>query len=96
MRQMHLVTVARRAFLPAIKHDLLPGAIVLDVTITILPVQIFIHRRFHSLNSLVIEIGEPDDVTKHRPVRIKPRGIVLEINPAQILFAKFGPKRVGC
>ena len=44
MRQMHLITVPRRSFLPAIKHHLLPGAVVFDVTVTILAVEIFFHR----------------------------------------------------
>ena len=88
-REVDLVAVTRRAFLPAIKHDLLAGAVVLDVAITILAVQIFFHRRFHALDALVIEIGEPDDVTKHRAVRINARRIALEINAAQILRVQF-------
>ncbi len=86
---MNLVTVARRPLLAAIEHHLLTGPVVLDVAIAILAVQIFLHGRFHALNSVMFEIGESDDVAKHRAVRINARGVVLEINAAQILRAQF-------
>ena len=92
--QMHLVTVARRAFLPAIRHDLLAGAVVLDETVTVLSVEIFFHRRFHALDAAMIEIREPDHVAKHRAVGIDARGVVLEVNAAQICRAKFFTQRV--
>src|SRR5262245_23648197 len=41
--QVHLVTVTRRALLPAVRHVLLAGAVVLDETVAVLFVQIFFH-----------------------------------------------------
>jgi hypothetical protein len=80
--QVHLIAVARGAFLAAVKHDLLAGAVMLDVTIAILAMQIFFHGRFHALDAAVLEIGETDHVAKHRAVRINPGGVPLEINAA--------------
>ena len=62
---MNLVTVTRRAFLAAVKDDFLPRAVMLDKTISILPVQIFLHGSFNALDAVMIEISEADDVTKH-------------------------------
>ena len=93
---MDLVTVTRRAFLPTIKDEFLAGAIVFDETETILPVQIFVHGGFHALDSFVVEIGETDNMAKHRAIGIKPRDVVLEINAADVCDPKFGAKRVGC
>ena len=91
--EVDLVTVARRPFLPAIKHHLLPGAVMLDEAVTILAVEIFFHGRFDSLDPAMLEIGEADDVAKHRAVRINPGRIALEINAAQILRPQFFPER---
>ena len=92
--EMNLIAVARSAFLAAIKHDLLTGAIVFDVTVAVLPVQIVFHGSFHALNATVIEVGEPDNVREHRAVRINAGGIALKINAAQILRTEFSSKRI--
>ncbi len=94
--QMDLTAVARRAFLSAIRHDLLPGAIVFDEAITILPMKVFLHRRFHALDATMFEIGKSDDVAKHRAVWVNASGIVFEINSTQILRAKFFPRARAC
>ena len=93
--QPDVVAVAGRALLPAIKHDLLAGPITLGVTIAVLAVQIFFHRRLDALNSSMIEIGESDHVTKHRAVGIKTGRVALEIDAAQILGAQFVAQRLG-
>ena len=36
----------------------------------------------------MLEVREPDDVTKHRAVRVDPRGIPLKINPTQVSGAE--------
>ena len=79
-RQVNLVTVTGGAFRPAIEHDLAAGPVVLDVTIAILAAQVLVHGGFHSLDSSMFKIGEPDDVAKHRSVRINPHGIRTEID----------------
>ena len=92
---MNLIAVARRAFLPSVEDDLLTGTIVFDVAIAILPMKIFLHRRFHALNAAMFEIRESDDVTKHGAIRIDARGVMFEINPTQISGAKFFAQRAG-
>src|SRR5437660_621410 len=92
---MDLIAIAWRSLLAAIKHDLLARSIVLDVTVTVLSVQVFVERTFHALDALVLEIGESDDVTKHDAVRINSSRVSLEINAAQILRAQFLTERVG-
>ena len=86
---MNLITVARRAFLSAIENDFLAGAIVFDVTITVLPAQVFVERTFHALNAVALEVRETDHVTQHQAVRINPGRVPLEINAAQIFGVKF-------
>ena len=43
----------------------------------------------------MIEVGEPDHVTKHDAVRINSSRVLFEINAAQVLGAKFLAKRAG-
>ena len=63
--EVDLITVLGRALLSTIKNDLLAGPIMLDVTVPVLSMEIFLHRSFHALNAVMVEIGESDDVTKH-------------------------------
>src|SRR5438128_10993317 len=81
---MDLIAVARRAFLASKRNNLLPGTVAFDIAITVLPAQIFIHRSFHALNTVMLKIRESDDVTKHGPVRVDATGVVFEINSPQI------------
>ena len=92
---MDLVAIPWRAFLASIWNDLLADTIALGVAISVLPMKIFFHRSFHALNAMMFEICESDDVTKHGAIRINTRGVMLEINPAQISGAKFCPQRAG-
>src|SRR6266568_7196714 len=92
---MHLIAVARRAFLAAIKYELLAGAIVLNVTIAVLAAQIFIERAFHALDAAMLEVSETDHVTKHDAVGINTGRVLFEINAAYILGAQFLAKRVA-
>src|SRR5260370_33369608 len=87
--QMNLIAVARRSFLPTIRHDFLASAVVFDEAKTILPMKIFLHRSFHSLDTTMVEVGESDDMAKHRGVWVNASGVVLEINSAQISGTKF-------
>src|ERR1041384_8828406 len=91
---MDLVAVARSALLPSIRYDLLTSSIVLDETISILPVKVFLHRGFYSLDAVVIKVGKSYDMTKHGPIRVDARGVVLEINSAQLVRSKFLAQRV--
>src|SRR5436309_390278 len=91
---MHLVTVPRRALLPAIRHDLLTGAVVLDETVAVLSVEVFFHRGFNPLDAVAIEIRKPIHVAKHRAVGVDARGVVLEEDSAQLARAKFFTQRV--
>src|SRR5882762_10497991 len=86
---MDLIAVALRALLSAIRDDLLSGAIVFDEAKTVLPMKIFLHRRFHSLDTTMVEVGESNDMAKHRPVWVNASGVVLEVNSAQISATKF-------
>src|SRR6266403_2862414 len=92
---MDLVAIARRAFLTSIRNDLLADTIVFDVAISVLSMKIFLHRSFYALNAMMFEICESDDVTKHGAIRINTRGVMFEINPAQISGAKFCAQRGG-
>ena len=96
--QMDLVTVARSALLPSVRHDLLPGPIVLDKTIAVLSVKVLLHRGFHTLDAVMIKIGKSDDMTKHGSIWVYARGVVLEINSTQVADAKFFTQRIcsGC
>src|SRR5204862_2707768 len=91
---MHLVTVTWRALLPPIRHDLLAGAVVLDETVAVLPVEVFFHRGFNALDAAVIKIRKPNDVAKHRAVGVDARGVVLEIDSAQIAGTEFFTQRI--
>ena len=91
--KMDLVAVARGALLSPVGHDLLAGAVVLDETITVLPMKIFLHRSFHTLNPVMFEVGESDDVAKHGAIWVNPRGIMFEINSTQVSGAKFLAQR---
>ena len=93
--QVDLIAVARGALLSPIEHDFLAGAIMLDVTVAVLPVQIFFHRRFHALDAVMFEIGESDHMTEHGTIWINPRGVVFQIDAAQILAAQFFAQRIG-
>ena len=84
---MDLVAVVWRAFLAAVEDDFLPSSVVLDVAVAILTVQVIFHRAFHALDSAMIEIGEADNMTQHRAIRINTAGVALEINATQILRA---------
>ena len=86
---MHLVTVPRRALLSAIRNDLLAGAIMLDETVAVLPVEVFLHRAFDALDAVMIEIGKPDYVAKHRAVGVDARGVMLEVNSTHISGTEF-------
>src|SRR5438552_11696290 len=86
---MYLVTVPRRALLPAIGHDLLAGTVVLDETVAVLPVEVFLHRAFDALDAVMIEIGKPDYVAKHGAVGVDARGVMLEINSTHISGTEF-------
>src|SRR5262245_51611642 len=92
---MHLVTVPRLALLPAIRHDLLACAVMLDETEPILSMEVFFHRRFNALDTVMIEICKPNHVAKHRAVGVNARGVVLEIDSAEIAGAEFFTQR-GC
>src|SRR5262245_4435580 len=91
---MHLVTVPRVALLPAIRHDLLARAIVLDETEAVLSVQVFLHRCFNALDTVMIEICKSNYVAKHRAVGVDARGVVLEVDSAEIAGAEFFTQRV--
>src|SRR5258708_7307182 len=65
-------------------YDLLSGAIVFDEAKTVLPMKIFLHRRFHSLDTTMVEVGESNDMAKHRAIRVNPSGVVLEIDSTEI------------
>ena len=80
--QMHLITISRRALLAAIKHQLLAGAVMLDVAIAVLTAQVIVERTFHSLNAAMLEIGETDDMAQHHAVRINSGRVLFEINAA--------------
>src|SRR5438128_476001 len=69
------------------------GTIVFDEAITVLSMKIFLHRRFHALNTVMFEVGESDDMAKHGAIRVDARGIVFEINSMQISDAKFFAQR---
>src|SRR6266481_1586194 len=86
---MDLIAVALRALLSAIRDDLLSGAIVFDEAKTVLPMKIFLHRRFHSLDTTMVEVGESNDMAKHGAVWVDASGVMLEINSAQISGTKF-------
>ncbi len=43
----------------------------------------------------MIEVGETDHVAKHRLVRINPHGIVLKLDPAQLLRIQLGLERIS-
>src|SRR5207302_1929438 len=89
--EAELVLVARRALLAAIKHQLLAGAVMLDVAIAVLTMQILVERTFHSLNAVVLKISEPDDVAQHHAVGINAGRVLFEINAAQTLGPQFLP-----
>src|SRR6266480_4669044 len=91
---MDLVAVPRRPLLSPIRYDFLASSVVFDETIAILPVKILLHRGFHPLDTAVIKVGKSNDVTKHRTIWVDARGIVLEINSAQIADTKFVTQRV--
>src|SRR5438874_9240117 len=76
---MNLIAVARRSLLPTIRHDFLASAVVFDEAKTILPMKIFLHRSFHSLDTTMVEVGESNDMAKHRAVWVDTSGIMLEI-----------------
>src|SRR4029077_8132489 len=90
---MDLIAVALRALLSAIRDDLLSSAIVFDEAKTVLPMKIFLHRRFHSLDTTMVEVGESNDMAKHRAIRVNPSGVVLEIDSTEISGTKFFPQR---
>src|SRR6266508_451474 len=90
---MDLVAVARRALLASLRHDLLTGPSMFDEAITVLPMEVFLHRRFHAWNNVMCEVGESDDMAKHGAIRVDARGVVLEINPVQISGAEFFAQR---
>src|SRR5438552_9598686 len=90
---MNLIAVARRPFLPTIRHDFLASAVVFDEAKTILPVKIFLHGSFHSLDTAMVEVGESNDMAKHRAVWVNASGVVLEINSTQISGTKFFTQR---
>src|SRR6266508_5976444 len=90
---MNLITVARGALLPSLRHDFLAGAVMFDEAKTILSMKVFFHRRFNSLDTAMVEVGESNDVAKHRAIWVNPSGIVLEINSTQISSAKFFAQR---
>src|SRR5436190_7089282 len=92
--QMYLVAVPRRALLPAIGHDLLAGSVVLDETVAVLAVEVFFHRGFGALDAVVIEIGKPDYVAKHRAVGVDACGVVLEVNSTHIAGTEFFTQRI--
>src|SRR5260370_1498716 len=92
---MDLVAIARRPFLTSIRNDLLADTIVFGVAISVLSMKIFLHRSFHALNAMMFEVCEPDDVTKHGAIRINTRGVMFEINPAQISGAEFCAQSAG-
>src|SRR5262245_64352555 len=75
--QMNLIAVARRAYLTAIRHDFLSGAILFDEEKTILPVKVFLHRSFNSLDTTMVEVSESNDMGKHRAVWVNASGVVL-------------------
>src|SRR5438093_12096491 len=85
---MELVAVARRPLLSAVRHDFLASAVVFDETIAVLPVKILLHRGFHPFDAAVIKVGKSNNVTKHRAIRVDARGVMLEINSAQIAGTK--------
>src|SRR6266567_3631006 len=87
--QMDLVAVARSALLSAVRYDLLARPVVFDETIAVLPVKILLHRGFHALDTVMIKVGKSNDVAKHGAIWINARGIMLEINSAQISGTKF-------
>src|SRR5437870_12974157 len=91
--KMDLVAVARRTLLSSIRHDLLANAVVLDEAITVLSMKVFFHRSFHALNTVMFEVGESDDVTKHRAIRVNTRGVMLEMNSTQTSDAEFFAQR---
>src|SRR4030095_7957050 len=91
--QMDLVAITRRTLLSAVRHDLLAGTVVFDEAITVLSMKVFLHRRFDTLDSVTVEVGESKDVTKHRAVWVNAGGVVLEINSAQVGGAKFLAQR---
>src|SRR5207244_11614982 len=91
---MDLVAVARSPLLSAIRYDLLASPVVLDETIAVLPVKILLHRGFHALDTAMIKVGKSNDVAKHGAIWINARGIMLEINSAQISGTKFFTQRV--
>jgi hypothetical protein len=67
---------------------------VFDETITVLPVKILLHRGFHALDTAVVKVGKSNHVTKHRTIWVDARGVMLEINSAQIAGTKFFTQRV--
>src|SRR4029077_353348 len=87
--QMNLIAVARRSLLSTIRHDFLASAVVFDESKTILPMKIFLHRSFHSLDTTMVEVGESNDMAKHRGAWVNASGIMLEIDSAQICSTKF-------
>src|SRR5437870_7034147 len=91
---MDLIAVARGTLLSAVRDDLLAGPVVFDETIAVLAVKIFLHRDFHALDTMVIEVGKPDHMAKHRSIWVHARGVMLEINSPQIAGAKFFTQRV--
>ena len=93
--QMDLVAVARSALLSAVRYDLLARPVMFDETIAVLPVKVFIHRGFHALDAVMIEVGKSNHMAKHGAIRINPRGVMLEINSVQIAGTKFFTQR-GC
>ncbi len=83
-REVNLRAVARSAFQSAVEDDFATLRVALDVTITVLPPQIIIHRRLHPLDAFLMEIGKTDDVAEHRPVGINPHRAAFAVNAAQL------------
>src|SRR4029077_840531 len=94
--QVDLIAVAWSPLLSAIRYDLLASPVVFDETIAVLAVKIFLHRGFNALDTVMIKIGKPNNVTEHGAIWVNSRGIMLEINSAQIGGAKFFTQRVCC
>jgi hypothetical protein len=60
-----LITVAWSPLLTAVKDHFLTRPIMLDVTVAILAMEIFLHGSFHTLNAMMLEIRESDDMAQH-------------------------------
>src|SRR5207247_9911303 len=81
--QMNLIAVAWRSLLPTIRHDFLASAVVFDEAKTILPMKIFLHRSFHSLDTTMVEVCESNDMAKHRAVWVNTSDVMPETDSAQ-------------